>query len=149
MEFFIASDHAAFEGKEQLKSALSDFTFVDLGVNSPDRANYPQYAAKLAGRVSSSNGQGILLCGSGIGVSMVANRFKGIRAALVSTAEEAKLSKQHNNANVLCMGARLRSVAEMEEMVRAWVSSSFEGGRHSDRIDMFNQLGENPESAKS
>ena len=97
-------------------------------------------------KVIKENIPGLLLCGSGIGVSIVANKFKGIRAALCRTTEEAVLSKNHNNSNILCMGGRISSAEEICEMSWAWLSASFEDGRHQRRIDQFDSLGESIES---
>lgn len=115
---------------------------VDIGPETPESTDYPLYAQRVVKEVVESNGFGILLCGSGIGVSMVANRYKNIRAALCRTPKEAMLSRQHNNANVLCLGARIQSFEELQQIVRSWIDSDFEGGRHQRRVDLFNSLGE-------
>lgn len=144
MKLFLATDHAAFEQKEEVKEFLKELghEVVDLGTNSSERSNYPEFAIKLAKSVVHANELGILLCGSGIGVSMTANRFKGIRAALCRSSEEAKLSRQHNDANVLCLGGRISSMDEIKEMITVWLKTDFEGGRHSERIALFNDIGE-------
>jgi|GEM_PF-66264 len=151
LKVFIGSDHAAFSEKEELKKLLQEnyatasttqFEVVDVGCFSSERANYAEYASHVATHVQAGEGLGIIICGSGIGVSMVANRFAGVRAALVRSATDAKLAREHNNANVLCMGARQSSTTERQEMVKAWLEASFEGGRHVDRIHSFNSLGE-------
>ncbi|MBY0415639.1 MAG: ribose 5-phosphate isomerase B [Bdellovibrionales bacterium] len=141
----IGSDHAAYEMKEAVKGLLQSqkFDVVDVGTYSPERADYPDYAKKVCHEVQSMNIQGILLCGSGIGVSMVANRFKGIRAALCRTPMDAEMARKHNDANVLCLGARFNSEEEIKNIIKAWFDNSFEGGRHADRITKFNDLGEN------
>ena len=148
MKVFLASDHAAFAAKEELKVYLEnsfasklEFECVDEGCFSPERASYADLASKVALRVQSGDGLGILLCGSGIGVSMVANRYQKVRAAVCRTPEEAKLSRQHNDANILCVGARLSSIESIKQMVDVWLTTSFEGGRHSERIASFNLLG--------
>lgn len=139
----MACDHAAFEGKEGLKKHLStNYEVVDLGTDSPERCDYPDYAAKLAKAVQEDPRPGILLCGSGIGISMAANRYKGIRAALCRTPNEAELSRQHNNANVLCLGARINSPEELIAITEAWFKAEFEEGRHTGRVAKFNELGE-------
>jgi len=142
---FIGCDHAAFDEKEELKLFLTDlgFSVTDCGTKVNERCNYPDYASAVAKEVAASvNACGILLCGSGIGVSMVANRFAGIRAALCRTREDAKLSRAHNDANILCVGARLTQMSDICEITKVWLESKFEQGRHSDRIELFNNLGE-------
>ncbi|MBT3586767.1 MAG: ribose 5-phosphate isomerase B [Halobacteriovoraceae bacterium] len=144
MKLYLGCDHAAFEAKESLKKFLMEegHQVEDLGAPSLERCNYPDYAAAVAKKVQETGEKGILLCGSGIGVSMVANRFKKIRAALCRTTVDAELSRQHNDANVLCVGARINSETEIQEITKAWFGASFEEGRHSDRIALFNNWGE-------
>jgi ribose 5-phosphate isomerase B len=147
MKIYLGCDHAAFEEKERLKGFLTDLghQVQDMGPHSGDRVNYPDFAEKVAREVANKNideERGILLCGSGIGVSMVANRFAGVRAALCGSVEDAKLSRGHNNANVLCVGARLRDYSLIEEMAKAWLETPFDGGRHLDRINIFTAWGE-------
>lgn len=114
MKVVLGCDHAAFESKEELKKYLeTKFEVLDEGTYSADRCDYPDYAMKVVKRVVTENAPGILLCGSGVGVSIVANRFKGVRAALVRTSEEAKLSRQHNDANILCLGSRSNTNSEI------------------------------------
>ncbi len=144
MKFIIGSDHAAFEAKMQLKDWLISLghEIEDLGTHSDMSCHYPLYAIDVAKKVSSSNGAGILLCGSGIGVSIVANKFKGIRAALCRTEEDAELSRMHNNSNILCLGARVNSLQEMKQIIFTWMNTEFDGGRHLERIELFKNLGE-------
>ncbi|MBT3234874.1 MAG: ribose 5-phosphate isomerase B [Bdellovibrionales bacterium] len=145
MELFLASDHAAFAAKEQLKSQLSKKGLVvrDLGPQSDGRCDYPNFAIKLARKIqANSQALGVLLCGSGVGVSMAANRFAGVRAALCRTTEEAVLAKEHNNANVLCLGGRVSASEEIMQMVEAWLQAEFQGERHTVRVALFDQLGE-------
>ncbi|MBN2126885.1 MAG: ribose 5-phosphate isomerase B [Candidatus Diapherotrites archaeon] len=107
---FIASDHGGFELKEFLQKKLvkKGFTLIDLGTHSNESVDYPDYAKKIAGKIlKEKNSIGILICGTGIGMSISANRFKGIRAALCWNSKTAKLARNHNNANVLCLGARV------------------------------------------
>lgn len=139
----IGSDHAAFKAKEFLKGHLKDrFEIIDVGTDSEDSCHYPVFAKKACEEVIKNGVRGILLCGSGIGVSMVANRFSGIRAALCRAVIDAQLSRQHNNANVLCLGARLTKEDDMLGIVDVFLGTSFEGGRHVDRVAMFENLGE-------
>jgi len=147
MKLYLGCDHAAFSEKKLVIGYMEenprDFEqVIDLGTLSDQSCHYPDYAIKVAKKVQEGDCLGILLCGSGIGVSMVANRFKGVRAALCRTPEEAQLAKQHNNANVLCVGARSNSIDEIKAIIDAWFSAEFEGGRHADRIKIFDQLGE-------
>lgn len=144
MKIFIASDHAAYKCKQALISELAThYEVVDLGTNSEESAAYPIYAKKLSAEVmKDAQAKGILLCGSGIGVSMVANRFAGIRAALCRDTNDALLSRQHNDANVLCLGGRSSSMESINEIVKVWLQTKFEGGRHQERINLFNNLGE-------
>ncbi len=144
MKIVIGSDHAAYEMKEVVKNFLhsKNIETHDVGTYSSERADYPDYAIKLAEVVLRESSQGILLCGSGIGVSIVANRFKGIRAALCRSPYDAEMARKHNDANVLCLGARGNSEAEIKAIVESWFQHSFEGGRHTDRLKKFEQLGE-------
>ncbi len=145
MKIFVGSDHAAFEAKKELMAYLGtkpEIEVVDEGCFSSDRASYVEFGSKVALRVQNGDGRGILLCGSGIGVSMVANRYQKVRAALCRTPEEAKLSREHNDSNILCVGARISTSENIKKMTDAWLTASFEGGRHAERILSFNTLGE-------
>ncbi|AUN99647.1 ribose 5-phosphate isomerase B [Bacteriovorax stolpii] len=144
MKIAIGSDHAAYEMKEMVKHFLQSkqFDVIDCGTYSSERADYPEYAKKVSHEVISQGIQGILLCGSGIGVSIVANRFKGVRAALCRTPMDAEMARKHNDANVLCLGARFTTEEETKKIIEAWFANSFEGGRHSDRLKLFEDLGE-------
>lgn len=141
MKVFIACDHAAFEAKEALRLHLGS-NVTDLGTHGPESVHYPDYAQKLALEVLKHPGsRGVLLCGSGIGVSIVANRFKGIRAALCHDVDDAKMSRLHNDANVLCLAGRKTPVEELKKMLDVFLATSFEGGRHQQRLDLFRDLG--------
>lgn len=143
MKIFIASDHAAFNEKKILADYLkSRFDVVDLGTNSAESTHYPEWAFKLVKHVKEEETLGILLCGSGIGVCMAANRFKGIRAALCRDEDDAKMSRLHNNANVLCLSGRKTSFELLGKIADTFLSTEFEGGRHQIRIDQFDNLGE-------
>jgi ribose 5-phosphate isomerase B len=142
MKIYIASDHAAFHEKQALLDYLQgSHEVIDLGTYSPESTNYPEWAKKLVLKVREDQVPGILLCGSGIGVSMAANRYKGIRAALCRDEDDAKMSRLHNDANVLCLSGRKTPVELMKKMVDTFLATSFEGGRHQVRIDDFNELG--------
>jgi ribose 5-phosphate isomerase B len=144
MKLFIASDHGAYWAKKYLVDQLSsNYNVIDLGTDSEDSVDYPRYAIDLAKNIQADqSARGILLCGSGIGVSMVANRFKSVRAALCHNIEEAQLSRAHNNANVLCLPGRSLAEDKILEIAKHWLASEFEGGRHQKRLDQFNLLGE-------
>jgi len=134
----IGSDHAGFEAKEEIKKYLTEegIEFEDFGTFSKDSCDYPDYARKVAESVSKGECErGILCCGSGVGVSIVANKVRGIRAALVHDVEAAKLSRQHNDSNVICFAGRTTPVPTIREMLDAWLATEFEGGRHKTRVD--------------
>ncbi len=134
----LASDHGGFELKEVLKKELAakGFKLLDLGTNSADSVDYPDYGQALAEAVASGKAQrGIGICGSGIGISIALNRRAGVRAALVGDSLSARLSRQHNDANVLCLGARTTGVDVAKDCVNAFLSTQFEGGRHTRRVE--------------
>ena len=134
---FISSDHAGFNLKEQIKkNFLKKYKFQDLGPNnSMISVNYPDYAHKLCKKVSkNSSNMGILVCGSGIGMSMAANRHKKIRAALCYSLKNTKLSRLHNNANIITLGARLTKKNTAFKCIEAFMNTKFEGGRHKKRV---------------
>lgn len=136
MKIAIASDHGGFELKQQLLQHYRQYNWLDLGTDSDASVDYPDYASKMANAVRSGQvDYGILICGTGIGISIAANRYKGIRAALLYSVEVAKLAKQHNNANVLVFGGRTMSLAEVTERIDAFMAASYEGGRHQRRLD--------------
>jgi len=143
-KIFLGCDHAAFTEKEIIKKFLAQkgYDVADVGTHSDERCNYPDYAKKLATSVASEKKLGILICGSGIGVSIVANRFKGVRAALCRSPKEAELSRQHNDANVLCLGARINTIDSLKDIISSWLEAKFEEGRHSERLALFENLGE-------
>jgi ribose 5-phosphate isomerase B len=139
----IGSDHGGFELKEEIKKWLDEkkIEFEDVGTYSKESVNYPEYAEKVAEKVQSKRAEkGIIICRSGIGMSMVANKFKGIRCALCSEETSAKFSRMHNDANVLALGADYISVNEAICIVRAFIATEFEGGRHQARVDMISEI---------
>ena len=144
LQIAIASDHAGFELKEVLAQHLTahdGVTVINLGPDSATRCDYPDYAASVARAVQSGEvDRGVLVCGSGIGVSIAANRFPGVRAALAVNATTARLSREHNNANVLCLGSRLVGEVIAVEAVDAFITGSFAGGRHADRLAKIDAL---------
>lgn len=139
-KIYIASDHAAFSEKAELIDYLkSNYELVDLGPNDSQSVNYSDFGRVLAQDVLASGCIGIALCGSGIGISMAVNRFKGIRGALCRDTEDAKMAKLHNNANIICFGARRNSIDEIKAMTDTWLETEFEGGRHQRRIDILDE----------
>jgi ribose 5-phosphate isomerase B len=137
-KILIASDHAGFELKEQLERALSvlGFDVEDLGTNSTESTDYADYAHPLAQRVSDGEvKRGVLLCGTGLGMSYTANRYPHVRAAVAWNAEIAKLAREHNDSNVLVVPARFVSEEQGIAMLRTWLDTPFEGGRHARRVD--------------
>ena len=136
-KIYIASDHAGYSLKEFLKKKLSNkFTFIDLGTNKASvSVNYPFFAHKLSKKVSKNvKNYGILICGSGLGMSMAANRHKNIRAALCYTVKNTKLSRLHNNSNVITLGSRLIKKNHALKLINVFFKTKFEGGRHKKRI---------------
>jgi len=139
----IGADHAGYYLKEQIKEFLKskNIDFKDYGTFKIESCDYPEYAYKVGQAVANGDADlGILICGTGIGMSITANKIKGIRAALVYDEQTAKLSRQHNDANVLCMGGRLTPEEEAKKIVDVWLNTSFEGGRHEKRIKLISQL---------
>ena len=137
MKIVIGSDHAGVE----LKSAIiahfktKGVDVLDLGTdNAKTSVDYPDYAKKVAEKVLSDNCSGILICGTGIGMCITANRFKGVRAATTNDLFSAKMAKRHNNANIICLGCRIVAVGLALEIVDTWMSEEFEGGRHQVRL---------------
>jgi ribose 5-phosphate isomerase B len=136
-KIFISSDHAGFNLKEQIKKKfLKKYKFQDLGAdNSKDSVNYPDYAHKLCKKVSNnSSNMGILVCGSGMGMSMAANRHKKIRAAVCYSIKNTKLSRLHNNANIITLGSRLTKKNTAFKCIDVFMNTKFEGGRHIKRV---------------
>jgi len=140
LDIAIASDHAGYELKRHLVKYLlkKGHAVIDLGPRSRKSVNYPEYGKIVAAAVAEGEVPlGILICGTGIGMSITANRFHGVRAALVHDAFTARMAKSHNNANILVMGARVIGVGIAEEAVETWLKTKFEGGRHKDRLDLI------------
>jgi len=142
MKVALASDHAGFAEKERLKPLLKELGLdvADLGTVSEDSVDYPDYARKVAEEVSNGRAdQGLLVCGSGTGMAITANKVPGIRAAVAWSEETAKLARQHNDANVMAIGARTTPPERIPEIVRAWFAADFEGGRHAERVRKIEQ----------
>ncbi|HFU73984.1 MAG TPA: ribose 5-phosphate isomerase B [Helicobacteraceae bacterium] len=143
MKFYVATDHAGIDLKDYTVTLLKEkgHEVIDLGPFSKDRVDYPDYAIKVAQSVlEDSAAQGILICGSGIGMSMAANRFTGIRAALCHDAYTATVARGHNDANVLCFGERIVGKGVAESILDAWIAGTFDGGRHCGRVDKIEAI---------
>ena len=137
MKIYIATDHAAFCIKDDVKEILQKLgnEVVDLGPMNDKRVDYPDFAHKLCKSILKDPGsQGVLICGTGIGMSLSANKHKGIRAALCHDSFTAQMARAHNDANVLCFGQRVVGIGVIGTICEAWCKSSFEGGRHADRV---------------
>ena len=139
-EILIASDHAGYNLKKILIQELQgEIKFDDLGPFSEDSVDYPDYAIKLSKKIDFKKDLlGVLICGSGIGMSMVANRFKNVRAALCMNNKMSMLARQHNHANILVLGSRLSSEQEAIKCLLVFLKTNYEGGRHQARLDKFN-----------
>ena len=139
----LASDHAGFAYKERVKTTLVEMQlpFTDFGANSNESSDYPDFAHAAATAISKGEcDKGIFICGTGIGMSIVANKHKGVRAAACESVEAAELSRKHNDANVLCIGERLTTWEEAQAIVRTFLKSEFEGGRHERRVGKIHSL---------
>jgi ribose 5-phosphate isomerase B len=143
MKIAIASDHAGF----QLKQSLLDFLLQekipveDLGVNTQESVDYPDYASRVAEAVSSGKAAGgILVCGTGLGMVITANKFKGVRAVPVSDVYSARMAKEHNDANVIALGGRTMDSPKAVRLVKAWLKARFKGGRHQERLDKIAEI---------
>lgn len=142
MKIAIASDHGGFDLKEHLKEyfAAKNIMLDDLGTNSSDSVDYPDYAKKMAHHILAQKADlGILICGTGVGISIAANRFKGIRAALLYSPFVAEMAKKHNNANVIVFGGRTMSFEDVVSNIEIFLNTSFEGGRHQNRINKIDE----------
>ncbi len=139
----LGADHAGFVLKDLLGQHLVDrgFEILDLGTNTADRVDYPDFGAAVGRAVASGQAQlGVAVCGSGIGISMAANKVHGIRAAVVHDETSARLSRQHNNANVVCFGERLIGETVAVAALDAWLDATFQGGRHAGRVEKLDDL---------
>ncbi|NDY42189.1 ribose 5-phosphate isomerase B [Dissulfurirhabdus thermomarina] len=140
MKVAIGSDHGGFDYKERLKAVVADLghEVVDVGCHSCDSTDYPLQGREVARLVAGGECErGILICGTGIGMSMTANRVPGVRAALCHELFTARMSREHNDANVLCLGQRVIGLGLAEEMVRLWLETPFSGGRHARRVALI------------
>ena len=143
MKIAMGSDHAGFVLKQAIATwlATQGHDVVDLGTDSTERCDYPAYGAAVGRAVASGQVQfGIAVCGSGEGICMAANKIPGVRAAVLRTAEDAEMSRRHNDANVACFGGRVTAVAEAELALGVFLGTDFEGGRHERRVDLLAEL---------
>lgn len=135
----IASDHGGYKLKTEIIKHLTDkgIDVADLGCNDTTSCDYPEYAQKVVKEVLSSGDKGILVCGTGIGMSIAANRYRGIRAAHCTDTYSARMTRMHNDSNILCLGERIVGTGLAIDIVDIWLNTDFEGGRHKRRIDML------------
>ena len=146
MKVAFASDHGGFALKEEIKQRLSgmvDVEFVDFGTDSESSVDYPDYAKEVAKRVANGEfDRGILICGTGLGMAIAANKVRGIRAVTVHDPYSARMTRLHNDTNILTMGGRVIGPDLAEEIARVWLGTSFDGGRHSRRLDKIKAMEE-------
>ena len=143
MKFYIATDHAGFHYKEQVKEYVRSkgIDIIDLGPETADRVDYPDYGKKCAEAVKNDEGSfGIIICGTGIGISMAANKVEGIRAALCHDAYTATMARAHNDAQILAFGERVVGMGVVQSMIDAFIETNFEGGRHAGRVEKINEI---------
>ena len=143
MTYYIGADHAGIDIKDYVKKIFEakGHKVKDLGPYNKDRVDYPDFAQKVCESVlKDGNSKGILICGTGLGMSMAANKFDGIRAALCHNEYSATMAREHNDANILCMGERVSGQGMVEAIIDAWDSSEFQGGRHQGRVNKINSL---------
>ena len=140
MRIVIGCDHAGYDMKEKVKDYLinKNFNIIDVGTDSNKSVNYPSFGHEIGKKVVENKVyKGIAICGSGIGISIAANKIKGIRAALCTSVEHAEMSRKHNDANILALGSRMTSEKDIFNIVDVWLSTEFEAGRHLDRVNMI------------
>ena len=144
MKVVVGSDHAGFALKEHLKKVLTDWghQVEDVGTHTTESTDYPDWGAEVGRRTVAEHTLGVAVCGSGIGISIAANKIAGVRAALVSDSTAARLSREHNDANVLCLGERLVGPAVAEDALKAFLEAKFAGGRHGKRVEKLAKLDE-------
>ena len=143
MKIFIGSDHGGYNLKEKIKEVFSQigYEFEDMGANSLESCDYPVYAKKVCEKVLETEGRGILVCGTGIGMSIAANKFKGIRASHCTDTFSARMTREHNNSNVLCLGERITGQDLALDIVKIWLETPFSNGeRHIHRLELIEEL---------
>ena len=142
MKIAIGSDHAAYKEKQILINYLENrgLTVLDFGTDSEDSVDYPIFGQKVAKSVLNEiANKGIIICGTGIGISIAANRFKGIRAALCTSESHAEMSRKHNDSNILALGSRTTNINLLKKIVKVWLETDFEAGRHINRLNMLDE----------
>lgn len=143
MKIALASDHGGFALKEAIKAHLNEkgYEILDLGTHSEESVDYPQYGKACGEAVASGEVQrGIVCCGTGIGISIAANKVKGVRAAVITNEFMAEMTKRHNDANIIALGGRVLETAYAIKLVDIWLTTEFEGGRHQRRVDMLDEM---------
>ena len=143
MKISIASDHAAYNEKQEIIKYLLDkrLDILDLGTNSEESVDYPIFGQRVAESIIDKKAdRGIVICGTGIGISIAANRYKNIRATLCNTPEHAEMARKHNDSNVLALGGRTTNLDDLKCIVDVWLSTDFEGGRHQKRINLIEKV---------
>lgn len=143
MKIVIASDHGGYQLKQAILRFLSEekIVFEDFGINSAESADYPDYAVKVAKAVSIGEADaGILVCGTGLGMTITANKFKGVRAALITDIYLARMAKEHNNANVIALGGRMIDPVKAIRLLKIWLKTPFRGERHQKRLDKIKEI---------
>jgi len=143
MKIAIGADHAGFAAKEEIKTVIKALghAVIDQGTTGEASVDYPDFAEKVARAVVSGEAdRGVLLCGTGIGMSIAANKVQGIRAAVISDEKTAALSRQHNDANIFCAGSRVTPVVKIAESLKVWLETPFEGGRHQNRVGKISAI---------
>ena len=143
MKIAMGNDHSAIELKNIIKEFVESkgYEVIDFGTNTPESCDYPVFGEKVGRAVASGEADlGIVICGTGVGISLAANKVKGIRAAVCSEPATARLSRQHNNTNILAFGARIVGMELAKDIVKAWLDAEFEGGRHQTRVDMIMEI---------
>ena len=143
MKLVIGNDHAAVELKNEIKAYLEEkgHEVINIGTDTHDSCNYPEYGEKAGRMVAAGEVDGgVLICGTGVGISLAANKVKGVRACVCSEPYSARLSKQHNNSNIIAFGARVIGVEMAKMIVDEWVNAKYEGGRHQVRVDMLAEI---------
>ncbi len=143
MKIFIGSDHGGYNLKEKIKEVFTPlgYEFDDVGTDSLNSCDYPVYAKKVAQKVQETEGRGILVCGTGIGMSICANKFKGIRASHCTDTFSARMTREHNNSNILCLGERITGQDLALDIVKIWLETPFSNGeRHINRLNLIKEI---------
>lgn len=143
MKIGIGNDHSAYEMKKEIAAYLEDkgYEVIDYGAHSSESCNYPEYGEAVANAIVRGDVDlGVLICGTGVGISLAANKVKGIRACVCSEPFTAKLSRQHNNTNIIAFGARVVGIGTAKMIVDEWLNAEFEGGRHAVRVNMISDI---------